>query len=60
MRALRQATPAVLVAAVARHPQLLRLNAEVRWALQLVGCGGTVVASYPVSTTAYLQPLPQQ
>ena len=51
VRTLRQATPTVLAAAVARHPKVLRFNAD-RGALQLVGCGGAVVASYPVATPA--------
>lgn len=58
VRTLREATPQVLASAVARHPQLM-LNGD-RGALQLVGCGGAVVASYPVATLASLQPLPPQ
>ena len=55
---IRTASPAVLAAVVGRHGDWLSLN-QNRQALQLSGCGGSIVASYPVTTLPALQALLQ-
>lgn len=45
LKAIRGATPEELLALVAKYPHRLRVN-QSRRALQLAGCGDSVVASY--------------
>lgn len=45
LQAIRDATPEDLAALAAKHPDRLRINHERR-ALQLVGCGDAIIASY--------------
>lgn len=49
IHAIRRADPAELKALVAAYPHLLRINHR-RQALQLVGCGSAVVASYGIAS----------
>ncbi len=57
-QAVRWAESEVLVAVVGRHPEWMRINHD-RQALQLVGCEGSIVASYPVATLPALAGLLQ-
>ena len=56
---IKNATPAELMALVAKYPEAVRINSDRR-ALQLIGCGGeTVVASYGVTSVPSLRTLLQ-
>ena len=55
---IRTVSPAVLGAVVDRHREWLSINHD-RQSLQLSGCGGSIVASYPVAMLPALQPLLQ-
>lgn len=57
-RAVRRAESDVLAAVVGRHPEWMRINHD-RQALQLVGCEGAIVASYPVTSLPTLAGLLQ-
>ena len=57
-RAVRWAESEVLAAVVDRHPEWMRINRD-RQALQLVGCEGSIVASYPATSLPALAGLLQ-
>ena len=55
---IKNATPPELMALVAKYPEAVRINGDRR-ALQLIGCGETVVASYGVTSVPSLRALLQ-
>jgi hypothetical protein len=55
-RAALEATPSELAAVLDRHPGRMQVNNE-RAALQLIGCGGVIVASYPAASLPALRAL---
>ena len=57
-RAAFEATPSELASVLDRHPSRIHVNHE-RAALQLIGCGGVIVASYPAASLPSLQALLQ-
>lgn len=57
-QAMSRATPAELMAFMARNPRRVRIN-EARRALQLIGCADQVVASYQAASVPALATLLQ-
>ncbi len=57
-QAVRRAESEVLAAVAGRHPEWMQINHD-RQALQLVGCEGSIVASYPVASLPALAGLLQ-
>ncbi len=56
LQAIKDATPEDLTALAAKHPDRLRINHDRR-ALQLVGCGNRIIASYGTMSIPSLEML---